>query len=150
MPAPVVKTITVPAKPETAFAIFTRDLGKWWPLATNSISAMTGGVARAVTMGQGVGAPLVETSADGEELIWGKVTVWEPGKRLGLDWHVGGPADRATKVLVEFQPTEAGTRVTLTHDGWEILGDKAQSSRDSYNSGWVNVFETAYAGACAA
>ena len=30
-PAPVIKSITVRASPERAFAVFTADMGRWWP-----------------------------------------------------------------------------------------------------------------------
>jgi hypothetical protein len=45
---------------------------------------------------------------------------------------------------VTFTPAEAGTRVELTHWGWEHLGDRAASVRESYNQGWVTVFEQGY------
>ena len=35
-PAPVWKTLTVAASPETAFEVFTAGFGRWWP-ASHSI-----------------------------------------------------------------------------------------------------------------
>ena len=52
-------------------------------------------------------------------------------------------------VDVQFEPIDTGTRVTLTHSNWEVLGDTAQAMRDGYDQGWVHVFETCFGGACA-
>jgi hypothetical protein len=41
-------------------------------------------------------------------------------------------------------PAPEGTRVVLTHSGWEKLSANAQQARDSYNQGWEGVFVTAY------
>jgi hypothetical protein len=67
-----------------------------------------------------------------------------------LNWHVMTPQSQATQVDIRFTGTPGGTRVDLVHSGWEILGDTAQARRDGYSSGWVRVFETCYAKACAA
>ena len=45
---------------------------------------------------------------------------------------------------LRFTPEDGGTRVELTHAGWEALGEEAQSVRDSYDRGWVKVFEQCY------
>ena len=34
------------------------------------------------------------------------------------------------------EPEAAGTRVTLTHRGWEQLGDRSEKMRAGYDSGW--------------
>jgi hypothetical protein len=36
---------------------------------------------------------------------------------------------------------DSGTRVELTHSGWEKLGDAAASQRERYDRGWGTVFE---------
>ncbi len=149
MTDPVVKTIIVPCDPATAFRIFTRDMTRWWPLDRHSMTAMRGGVAKSVHVGEGVGAKLTEIAPDGTEHPWGTVTDWDPGRYLAFTWHVGRPEAQATRVEIRFEPTEPGTRVTLTHSGWEVLAEDAATMREGYNSGWVGVFEQAYAAACA-
>jgi hypothetical protein len=47
-------------------------------------------------------------------------------------------------VEIRFFPAPEGTRVVLTHSGWEKLGAKAQKARDGYNQGWETVFVSAY------
>jgi hypothetical protein len=73
--APVRKSVTVPAAPQRAFELFTAHIHEWWPLATHSV-----GVERAagIVFGEGVGAAIVETMADGTTSVWGTVTQWEP------------------------------------------------------------------------
>ena len=36
---------------------------------------------------------------------------------------------------------EQGMVVTLTHSGWEALGDEGAKTRDGYYGGWVGVLE---------
>lgn len=147
---PVVKSIEVSCDPATAFEIFTKRIAKWWPLDGHSVSAMSGHTAKLLTLEPRNGGLLYETSADGKREDWGSVQIWEPGRRLMLKWHVMGPASQATQVDIQFTRTPDGTRVDLVHSGWEILGENAQERRDSYSKGWVRVFETNYANACAA
>jgi hypothetical protein len=45
-----------------------------------------------------------------------------------------------------FEPTGAETcRVTLTHSGWERMGDKGQQTREGYTMGWASVFGERFA-----
>ena len=145
---PINKTIDVKCSPEAAFNIFTEQMNSWWPLDGNTISAMNGGVAKSVTLEPRVGGQVFEITADGEREDWARVEVFEPGKRLVLAWHVMSSEDQATKVEVDFVPNGDGTRVELTHTGWEILEDRGQQARDNYNGGWVNVFEVRFGEAC--
>lgn len=150
MIAPIRKTIDVTCDPETAFSIFTEKIADWWPLEANSISAMSGKPARSLTLEPRVGGQVYETTAEGKREDWARVTAFEPGRRLALAWHVMSPPDKATDVEIVFSPSDGGTRVDLTHAGWEILEDGAADSRNGYDSGWVRVFEERFAGACAA
>jgi uncharacterized protein YndB with AHSA1/START domain len=146
---PVVKTIDVPCPPETAFRIFTADFAAWWPKESHSVSTMSGGQpARSVMLEPGVGGALGEVAHDGTAHTWGSISVWEPPARLSFLWHVRRPVEQATVVDVTFEAEGTGTRVTLTHRGWEVLGDKAAETRDDYDAGWVHVFETCFLSAC--
>lgn len=148
MPEPVIKTIDVACAPATAFRIFTQDLSRWWPKDKHSVSAMGGQPARSVTMDARQGGKLIEIGHDGTEHHWGSVKTYDPPAKLSLLWHIGKSAAEATIVEVEFTGQANGTRVTLSHHGWEILGDDAQKMRDGYNAGWVFVFETCFNDAC--
>jgi uncharacterized protein YndB with AHSA1/START domain len=147
---PVSKSIEVSCDPATAFEIFTKRIAQWWPLDGHSVSAMNGQTAKSLTLEPGRGGLLYEITADGNREDWGSVQIWEPGKRLLLKWRVMAPESQATQVDIQFTRTREGTRVDLVHSGWEILGEGAQERRDSYSKGWVRVFETCFANACAA
>ena len=73
--APIIKSIHVALPPARAFALFTRDIQRWWPLATHSVFG-----ADAVTCGieEHVGGQIYEADAAGRRSIWGTVTRWEP------------------------------------------------------------------------
>lgn len=150
MVEPVKKTIEVNCSTETAFDIFTAKIADWWPLDSNSISAMSGGTAKSLIFEPEVGGQIYEITAGGDREDWARVTAFEPGRRFALAWHVMTPEDKATEVEVSFTSNGDGTRVDLVHTGWEVLEDNGQQSRDNYNGGWVNVFEVRYAQACAA
>jgi uncharacterized protein YndB with AHSA1/START domain len=147
---PIEKIIRVPCTPDTAFAIFTRDITKWWPLGVNSVSAMDGKPARAVKLELKEGDSLTEIAHDGTVHHWGSVKVFQPGEHLQLAWHIGTPEENATLVDVHFSPAGSGTEVKLTHTHWERMGDGAADARESYNKGWVGVFEEAYKNAAQA
>lgn len=146
---PVRKSIEVRCEPETAFRIFTSSLGEWWPVERHSVSAMNGAKPISVMLEPHVGGQIYEITPDGRRENWARITQFEPGRRIALDWHVMAPENQATQVEVLFLPAAGGTRVELVHSGWEILGEEGARKRDSYDGGWVGVFETAFARACA-
>jgi uncharacterized protein YndB with AHSA1/START domain len=142
--APVVKSLTVPLAPTKAFALFTDGIAGWWPLATHSI-----GEARAVACAiePRVGGRVYERHADGSEMVWGHVRLWEPPARLVITWHPGRPEDTAQEIEIGFAACAGGTRVELSHRGWERAGETARKLRDRYESGWEFVLGRAYAAA---
>ncbi len=130
---PVRKSVTVPAAPQRAFELFTAHMHEWWPLATHSVGAEQ---AVSVAFGEGAGAAIVETLADGTTSVWGTVTHWEPPYRVVFAWHAGTPEAEATRVEVTFTPSGPGsTVVRLIHSGWERRPD-CESAREKYASGW--------------
>lgn len=145
---PIRKSIEVRCDAAKAFEIFTERTATWWPLETNTVSAMQGAAAQAVTIEPRVGGRLYETMANGDEMVWGSVRALETGKRIVLSWHIGVPEAQATEVEVRFTPTGAGaTRVDLEHRGWEAM-EGGEGARDSFASGWVTVFDQRFAAAC--
>jgi hypothetical protein len=73
-------------------------------------------------MEPGVGGRVLERSPSGVERAWGEVTAWNPPSRLEFAWNPDGPKDDRQVVSVEFQEEANGTRVTLTHHGWQFAG----------------------------
>jgi len=129
--APVVRTIEVAAPVETAFALFTAHIGRWWPVA--------GGHS---VFGEGAlvafeGEELVERYGD-QRSVWAEVVEWDPPQGFRLTWHPGSGPERSTDVRVDFAPTADGTTVTLVHSGWERLAE-ADAMRSNYDTGWAYV-----------
>jgi hypothetical protein len=129
------KSVTVACSPEDAFALFTEGMSTWWPFETHSPGE---GVPEAIVIEPREGGRVFDRRANGEEAEWATVTAWEPPSRFAIDWHVN-PAKPTTEVDVRFPPDGSGTRVDLTHSGWERYGDTAHENFESYNSGWDTV-----------
>ncbi|WP_136656393.1 hypothetical protein [Nitratireductor sp. XY-223] len=149
---PIKKLIVVQCDPHTAFSVFAERTTDWWPLDKHSLTAgRTGNPAKSVTMEPGVGGRIIETTPEGEELHWGSIKVYEPGKVLCFSWHVSEPVERATEVEIRFEEVSPQqTQVTLEHRNWHVLGEGGEESRGHYNNGWVHVFEDCFGGACQA
>ena len=133
---PVRKSVTVPAAPQRAFELFTREIGTWWPLGTHSIG---GDKITEVVFEEQVGGRIYERHSDGGEGEWGRVLAWDPPGRFAMTWYPGHDSSQATELEVSFKADGDGTRVDLVHRGWEILADRAQESRNEYDAGWGKV-----------
>ena len=133
------KELTVPLRPKDAFSLFTDDLAKWWPSETHSLSAARGERPQDVIVEPRTGGHIVETTDQGEIAHWGTITGWDPGRRLAIRWYVGREEEEATDITVVFIPTDTGTRVELTHDGFDRLGREAETTCASYKTGWDHV-----------
>ena len=51
------------------------------------------------------------------------------------------PPEQEQLVEIRFTAEDRGTKVELTHSGWEKLGDAAASLCERYDHGWGTVFE---------
>jgi uncharacterized protein YndB with AHSA1/START domain len=134
---PIIKTVTVRAAPARAFALFADDFARWWPLARTH----TGPDPVDCAIEPRVGGRVFERAADGRETPWGTVLAYDPPHRLAFSWVVELPAGMEQLVEIRFTAEDRGTRVELTHSGWEQLGDAAASLRERYDRGWGSVFE---------
>jgi uncharacterized protein YndB with AHSA1/START domain len=136
---PIVVAVDVAAAPEAAYAAFTARFGDWWPVATHSLSREPATRCRLDATPGGV---LEERAPDGAWHLWGTVESIQPGRRLRFSWHPGREPESAQWVDVHFVARGSGSRVTLTHGGWEALGEIAPILRREYIPGWRNVLET--------
>ncbi len=128
---PIRREVLVDADPAIAFEIFTARLARWWPLASGFGVYLDGTVAFA-------GGQIIERSADGQLVVWGTVTRWEPPDAVAFTWHPGYEAARASRVEVTFTAADRQTLVSLAHSGWEIFDDPA-AARSQYDQGWPKV-----------
>ncbi len=135
---PVRREIVVDADPTLAFAVFTEQIGRWWPLADHSVY----GADATVALDQAaVGGRIVESKDGAEDAVWGTVTRWEPDGLLSFTWHPGQPGDVAGEVTVSFEDDGGKTLVRLEHSGWEVFGDQAAEARAEYDRGWPTVLD---------
>jgi uncharacterized protein YndB with AHSA1/START domain len=131
--APVRKSLRVECTPERAFEVFTAEVAGWWPAKTHSIhhEAVTD-----VVIEPREGGEMYEVAEGGKRELWGRVTTWEPPRRLVVSWAVNPDRAAPTEFEVTFTPEGDGTRVELEHRQWERAGEGAAEMRDNYDSGW--------------
>ncbi len=113
-------SVLVAVPPELAFHAFTEEIDQWWRRGLKyRVSGKGRGILR---LEPGVGGRLFESieSPSGTRVIeTGRVTDWEPPRRLVLEWrNVNFRRDEKTEVEVLFEPSPSGTLVTVTHTGW--------------------------------
>ncbi len=136
---PIVKTLDVPLTPQDAFDLFTKQIGRWWPVDSHSISAGSGTLPQDLTLEPKQGGKIIETDTKGDPHPWGHITHWSEGARVDINWYVGRDVSQATQISVTFTPIDTGTRVDLTHSGFAAHGETARASHDSYDMGWDHV-----------
>ena len=148
MTDPIKKTLHVPLRPKTAFELFTERLDEWWPTDSHSLSAGDGDIPKAVKVDKKEGGYIIETKAGGETGRWGTITRWEPGRAIGVSWYVGRDESEATDLTVVFTPTDLGTMIELTHDGFDKLGEVATAMHGNYTHGWDYVLNERFGSFC--
>ena len=112
-------TTFVEVSPLDAFEVFTDEVDLWWRRGPRFRSG--GPDSELCFESDAAGRRLVERGREGVFEI-GRVHVWEPGKRLVLEYRLSNfaPHER-TEVEVRFEAHGEGTRVVLEHRGWEAL-----------------------------
>ena len=139
---PIVISVDLEIAPASAYAAFTAHFTDWWPAGTHSLSREDTTRCRFEVR---VGGTVDEQAPDGTRHVWGEVLAVEPDRRVRFSWHPGREPASAQWVEVEFLPAANGSRVTLTHGGWEALGEIGPLLRQEYVSGWQNVLGVVYA-----
>lgn len=114
-PASVRVTVHVNAAPETAFALFTDEIDAWYVKDRHTLADPDRAVG--IRFEPGVGGRLIEVHDPdtGEGRDMGRITAWEPGRKLAFVDGLG------TEVEVSFEDAGSQTRVTLEHRGLERL-----------------------------
>jgi hypothetical protein len=102
--------------PAHAFALFTERASEWWPEMLRHTTD-PGSEIRMVADGR-----FWERATDGHEVELGRVTMWDPPRRLALDFYPGTDTHHPTEVVVRFAREEGGTRIVVVH------GPKAESA----------------------
>lgn len=144
--APVTKSVTVRARPERAFEIFTREIDTWWP-RTHHIGKSP---MRSVEIEERAGGRCFTEQEDGTECDWGRVLVWDPPRRFVMAWQITHEwgyepsLAKSSEVEVSFTPAAGGgTRVDLVHRFFSRHGVGATSMRTSVDApnGWTGLLQ---------
>jgi len=116
--ASISATTLVGADPDTAFKLFTEEVDAWWKQGPRFRPSLHG--AGVLRFEPGVGGRLLEIYEGGASFEFGRVTVWEPGRRLVMEMRARnfGPGE-FTQVEVRFEAAGEDTRVTVEHRGWD-------------------------------
>lgn len=131
----IAKSLTVRCPPARAFRVFTREIGRWWPLRQGF--SMRPEQANGIFLDDRAGGRFYERLADGTEIEIGRVLRCEPPGLIVFTWR--GPAwETPTEVEVRFIGTADGTRVELEHRGFET-GDDMQRRGRAFAGGWDTV-----------
>jgi hypothetical protein len=119
-------SLRVAARQDLAFRVFTEEIDAWWRhgkryrMGEQSVMRLTAGV----------GGVLTETVVHaGKERTFeiGRVTVWEPPRRLVIEWRAVNfkVRDPSTEVEITFERaighSGEGTLVSLEHRGWSQI-----------------------------
>jgi len=137
---PVLVEVTTKKKPQAAFDFFTQQMHQFWP-QNHSIGE---GERSALIVEMHEGGRWYEVCG-GQECDWGKVIELVPGKNILFAWHLNADwefdPNVYTEVLVEFAPSENGTKVRLTHSKLERFGSNASKMRESLGAsgGWPEI-----------
>jgi hypothetical protein len=116
--------VEVAVDPDTAFAAFTEELDLWW--VRGPINHFAGGRAMAVRCEPGVGGRLLEVYED-DALELGRITAWEPGKRLAWRSSVDD-----VNIDVSFAPAGDGCLV-------RVEASVPAGGQDRGGTAWVRV-----------
>jgi uncharacterized protein YndB with AHSA1/START domain len=142
----VTHSVLVPLEPGAAFELFTDRFGDWWPKDSHHIADAD---AAEVFLEARPGGRWYERAGDGAECDWGHVVEVDRPNRILLawqltpEWKFDPSEDATTHVEVTFNAEENGTRVTLTHSGFEVHGEPGAAMRESVGGegGWASLME---------
>lgn len=123
MPSRVIVALRVKADPARAFEVFTREIAAWWqPNAMFRFTPRSPGRLAFEPPVDGRDGRFIETLPNGKIFEIGRVSVWEPGRRLAFGWRQATFASgQATEVEVRFEAVGEETRVTVEHRGWDTV-----------------------------
>ncbi len=134
-------SIIVDAPIERAFAVFTDDIGSWWP-PTHHI--LQGELAEMVFEPR-QGGHVYDRSVEGNECRWARVLVYERPHRvviswdISLQWQLELDKSKTSEVEVRFVAEgHSRTRVELEHRNIDHHGEGWEQMRDAVGSpeGW--------------
>jgi uncharacterized protein YndB with AHSA1/START domain len=139
--------IVVEAPLERAFAVFTEDIGSWWPPENHTLEAE---LAEMVFEPR-VRGHVYDRGVDGSECRWARVLAYEPPNRVVISWDITPQwqletdSSRASEIEVRFvREAPERTRVELEHRNLERHGEGWEGLRDAVGSegGWGSCLQS--------
>jgi uncharacterized protein YndB with AHSA1/START domain len=137
-----VRTSTVVEAPtDRAFAVFTNEIGSWWPPEHHILE----GELAEMVFEPHVGGHVYDRAVDGSECRWARVLAYEPPHRfviswdINMQWQIETDPARTSEIEVWFVAEGPNrTRVELEHRNLERHGEGWERMRDSVASpdGW--------------
>ena len=127
------KTVVLACRPERAFALFTEQAGLWWP-AERRHTHDAASTIRIEATGR-----FFERAGDGSEVELGAVRLFEPARRLLLDWYPGTGPENPTQLEVSFDAVDGGTRVTVRHSAGGAGAEVFARNAPAYLRSWALV-----------
>ena len=130
------KTAMLACQPERAFILFTEQAGLWWPTDRRHTKDPSSEI-RIEAAGR-----FFERSGAGVEVELGVVLIFEPARRLLLNWYAGtGPAN-PTQVEITFEAVGTGTRVTVCHNAGLAGQEVFACNAPTYARSWESVLDS--------
>lgn len=96
---PVEQSVHVDCTPAEAFELFTGRFAEWWP------------------------------AVEDRKLQLGTILEWDPPNRVKFAWPSFTPGGQEQTVDVRFIEDAGGTRVNITHEGWQRAAAPACAAR---------------------
>ncbi len=130
----------------TAFDQFTNEIDHWWKQGPrNRLIGNRPGIMEFGESGDVRYLQEVDKRRPDFIVRAGKVTRWEPGKRLAFEWQwpMADPKEPATLVDIRFSAQGDYTRITLEHLGLEKLS-MAHPGRNRLNDNRFKPMMTHY------
>jgi uncharacterized protein YndB with AHSA1/START domain len=135
------KSAFLRCSPDRAFVLFTEQASAWWPPALRH----TADPSSEITMRPS--GWFWEQGANGEAVELGRVTVWEPPRRLVLDFYPGTDSQHPTEVVVTFAAEADGTLVVVVHRPTSRSIPLWDAGAPGYERAWDIVLEALAAAA---
>ncbi len=116
--------------PERAFVLFTEQASAWWPPSLRHTPDPRSEI-RMLASGR-----FWEQGAGGDVVELGRVVVWEPPRRLILDFYPGTDAQHPTEVVVTFAAEADGTIVVVEHRPTSESADVWAAGAPGFERAW--------------
>ncbi len=120
--------------PARAFQLLTEEAGAWWPPERRHTKDPES------TIRMEASGRFFERARDGSEVELGVVRIFDPPRRLVLDWYPGTGPDMPTSVEIVLTPEGEGTRVSLTHGPGPLSAEAYPKRAGAYERSWELVF----------